>query len=119
MIPRNIFEYLLSHDGYLFKFLDLDSNSFEMLEKRELKMKIFGFWRIFMQTRSLILENLNGTSSSIHPKRECLKIRGGEINQKDGQPRLPKKHMFQTIIFPRNLHPESCSHTILMRLPFS
>lgn len=61
MIPRNIFEYLLSHDGYLFKFLDLDSNSFEMLEKRELKMKIFGFWRIFMQTKSLILENLNGT----------------------------------------------------------
>lgn len=81
MIPRNIFEYLLSHDGYLFKFLDLDSNSFEMLEKRELKMKIFGFWRIFMQTRSLILENLNGTSSSIHLKRECLKIRGGEINK--------------------------------------
>lgn len=81
MIPRNIFEYLLPHDGYLFKFLDLDSNSFEMLEKRELKMKIFGFWRIFMQTRSLILENLNGTSSSIHSKRECLKIRGGEINK--------------------------------------
>lgn len=51
-----------------------------------------------------ILENLNGTNSSVHSKGECSKIRGGDINQKDGEARL-KNTCSKRIIFSRNLHP--------------